>query len=110
MGKKGLHMTAMTSHLTTSDDGSLFGAGNDRLQRFLSRGRRSPLAGVAVPTLKSPGSDVRTDAPNVVIDLPPLELDVRAGTSPANAPRQLPRATPRVSVVVPTYNEAKNLP
>ena len=82
-------MTATTSHLTTSDDG---------------------------------------DVPDVVIDLPPRGLDARwagnvtavlpaesrtdvpAGTSSAGAPLQFPRATPRVSVVVPTYNEAKNLP
>ncbi|MCZ2803708.1 glycosyltransferase family 2 protein [Modestobacter sp. VKM Ac-2983] len=64
-------------------------------------------------------------SPNVVLQLPPVDPtdqagvttllddgpagDAPAGTSAAATP-QLHPATPRVSVVIPTYNEAKNLP
>jgi|tagenome__1003787_1003787.scaffolds.fasta_scaffold20920891_4 glycosyltransferase involved in cell wall biosynthesis len=90
-------MTATTSHLTPSDGGEPSGVGSSRLQGLLSRGgRRSPFTGVAVQTPAMLPAGPATD--------------VSAGTSSAGASRQLARATPRVSVVVPTYNEAKNLP
>src|SRR4051794_5417746 len=121
-------MTATTSSVPTSDHGGRAGAPGDRLHRFLARGRRASLAGVAAPAPGRPSSELRAATSGVVIPLPPVGLDARGtgsttaalpgqpgvdvppGTSTAGAPRQLPRSSPRVSVVIPTYNEAKNLP
>ena len=57
-----------------------------------------------------------TEAPDVVIDFPLAVTETRR-TNPAAVPGQeravtrlRPSSSPRVSVVVPTYNEAKNLP
>ncbi|MCZ2829856.1 glycosyltransferase family 2 protein [Modestobacter sp. VKM Ac-2986] len=78
-----------------------------------------------------PGSSHSDDGQHqtdLVREMPPLGLDVRedgdatpalpadrtadvpVGTSATHAPARLSRRSPRVSVVIPTYNEARNLP
>jgi hypothetical protein len=55
----------------------------------------------------------RTGHPTPVVDAVPPAAPlnwVSDATAPDAAPRSGPRPFPRVSVVIPTYNEAKNLP
>jgi hypothetical protein len=52
--------------------------------------------------------DVPAEEPNVVVDFAPVTTGVAFGVDHDRVPAE--RRSPRVSVVIPTYNEAKNLP
>ena len=121
-------MSAATDHLTTSDDGALAATARDRLHGDPLRGRRARSAGVRAAVPGSALSDDDQHQTDLVRETPPLGLDVRedgdatpalpadrtadvpVGTSATHAPARLSRRSPRVSVVIPTYNEARNLP
>ena len=121
-------MSATTTALTTPTEGVLAGTETDGLRRLFRRGRRSALASVrAHGAVSSRRGGSGTESSNVVMELPPVGLDARragnvtallppdpevhlaGGTATASSSVLPTRMTPRVSVVIPTYNEARNL-
>lgn len=96
-------MSLVSTHPFPADEGGMERPSRSRRRSWA---RRIPTRRLEAQSSASSRNEAVVEEPNKVIDLPPLAWIQRGADHDT---RPVVARSPRVSVVIPTYNEAKNL-